>query len=101
MDNMPGIHNPSPRFFFSSWKAEGHNGENLETRDQTHRVVCQGINNECKLSFDPRKEKYLCEGACRRNTFCTELRILKDVAIRKEGRTENPRAGSHFLFRKF
>jgi len=80
----------STSFFLSKWAEDKPEKKPRLRRieldiveDPSVREVCQGGN--CSLFYDSDEQDYITAGACQRQSFCTETRILKDGLFVKTG----------------
>lgn len=51
--------------------------------------ICNGKDGQCELYYDHQEKSYNPNGICQRDTFCTELRIIKHTAELKEQLEQN------------
>jgi hypothetical protein len=80
----------STSFYLSVWTKKedtDQNSGNPGAGDIDLRTICNGKN--CSLDYNPRSKAYVTSGKCLRSNFCTELRIIKDEAYLRSGRSSN------------
>ena len=82
----------STSFDLSVWIKGENTDQNSSISEQTSgdidlRMICSG--NNCSLGYNPRSKSHVTSGKCLRSNFCTELRIIKDEAYLRSGRSSN------------
>ncbi len=78
----------STSFYLSVWTKKENTDQNESFSDDPDlRRICKG--NNCSLGYNPRTKSYVTSGKCLRSNFCTELRIIKDEAYLKSGKSSN------------
>jgi len=86
----------STSFYLAQWANKSAPVPNPNKRDpvlidivenHTSRRICVG--NTCGLYYESKDKMYQTVGDCKRNTLCTEMRIIKDKLYLKSGSESN------------